>query len=207
MKYVCLTGNLGSGKSSLAKILSKHFNWNIIYESVLDNPYLSLYYDDMPKWAFHLQTYFLSSRAEHHLAAYLDDKVTILDRSIYEDAFVFVPFLYEKNILSLNEFKNYNKLYNLVITNITEPDFFINLKCDAHVLQKRVKERGQVFDKDLSLTYLKKLNTYYDKFIYGFEKQNEITFDTSVIDFVRSEEDKAYIIGQIERKLYVERSF
>ncbi len=207
IKYICLTGNLGCGKSTLAKIISDYFNWNIIYESVLDNPYLPLYYNDMHNWAFHLQIYFLSSRAEQHLVAYLDNNITVMDRSIYEDAFVFVPFLYGENVLNTKEVETYNKMYNLVVTNIPEPDLFINLKCDANVLKKRVEKRGQEFDKDLSLTYLKKLNSYYEEFIYSFNKGNEITINTTTLDLVNNKKDVLNVMNQIENQLNVKRIF
>jgi deoxyadenosine/deoxycytidine kinase len=200
-KLVIIGGNLGVGKTTLANKLGQHLDWHVGYESVSDNPYLVDFYNDMQKWSYHLQVYFLGHRAEQHLISYNNHKHSILDRSIYEDGYIFATYLYHSGRISERDYNSYMALFRYVISTLPTPHLLIYVKASIVTILKRIKHRAQQFDKGLSSEYLQMINNYYEKWINNFALCPIITIDSEEYDLLNNENDLLSIIQQIKFKL------
>ncbi len=166
LKHIAIAGNIGVGKTSLAKILSKNYNWKLELESVKNNPYLSDFYKDMDKWSFHLQIYFLNNRFEQNQKILNSKKPVIQDRTIYEDEVIFTKNLYESGYLKKREYDNYLKLFNSIIKYVKPPDLIIYLRNkNIGKLVNNIEKRDRVFEKSIQIQYLKNLHLSYEKWI------------------------------------------
>jgi len=200
-KYIAVAGNIGAGKSSLTGLLSKHFNWEAFYESVDDNPYLADFYDDMLRWSFNLQIYFLSSRF-HHQKEMLEQEVSLIqDRTIYEDVEIFAKNLHEMNLMSDRDFNNYEALFHEMSHYLRPPDLLIYLRAQVPTLVRQIQQRGRDYENTIRIDYLERLNRLYEDWIdrYPFEK---LIIDTDDLDFVNNPEDLGKIIELIEQRLF-----
>ena len=200
-KYIAVAGNIGAGKSSLTGLLSKHFNWEAFYESVDDNPYLADFYEDMLRWSFNLQIYFLSSRFRHQKEMLGREVSLIQDRTIYEDVEIFAKNLHEMNLMSDRDFENYEALFREMSHYLRPPDLLIYLRAQVPTLVKQIQQRGRDYENTIRIDYLERLNRLYEDWIdrYPFEK---LIIDTDDLDFVNDPEDLGKVIELIEQRLY-----
>ncbi|MCG8373696.1 MAG: deoxynucleoside kinase [Balneolales bacterium] len=199
--FIAIAGNIGAGKSSLTGLLSKHFKWEAFYESVDDNPYLADFYEDMLRWSFNLQIYFLSSRFRHHKEMTSKDVNLIQDRTIYEDVEIFAKNLHEMNLMSDRDFENYEALFAEMVSYLRPPDLLIYLRAQVPTLVKQIQQRGREYETTIRIDYLERLNRLYEDWIdrYPHEK---LIIDTDDLDFVNDPEDLGRILSLIEQRLY-----
>jgi len=153
-KLVLVAGNIGTGKTSLTERLGDRLGWRTAYESVIDNPYLGDFYQDMDAWSFHLQVYFLGHRAQQHMELVSDNRSAIADRSIYEDVKIFARALYQQGSLSERDYRSYQRVFQMIADHLPEPDLLIYLVAPPDILQKRIEERGRKIESGISLEYL-----------------------------------------------------
>lgn len=200
-KYIAVAGNIGAGKSSLTGLLAKHYNWQAFYESVDDNPYLADFYEDMLRWSFNLQIYFLSSRFRHQKEM-LDEKVSLIqDRTIYEDVEIFAKNLHEMNLMSDRDFQNYEALFHEMSFYLRPPDLLIYLRAQVPTLVKQIQQRGRDYENTIRIDYLERLNKLYEDWIdrYSHEK---LIIDTDDLDFVNDPADLGKVIELIDQRLH-----
>lgn len=200
-KYVAVAGNIGAGKSSLTGLLAKHFNWEAFYESVDDNPYLADFYEDMRRWSFNLQIYFLSSRFRHQKEM-LDDEVNLIqDRTIYEDVEIFAKNLHQMNLMSDRDFANYEALFHEMSFYLRPPDLLVYLRAQVPTLVRQIQQRGRDYENTIRIEYLERLNKLYEDWIdrYPHEK---LIIDTDDLDFVNDQEDLGKVIDLIDQRMY-----
>ncbi|MCP9292889.1 MULTISPECIES: deoxynucleoside kinase [Gracilimonas] len=200
-KYVAVAGNIGAGKSSLTGLLAKHFNWEAFYESVDDNPYLQDFYEDMRRWSFNLQIYFLSSRFRHQKEMLNDDVNLIQDRTIYEDVEIFAKNLHNMNLMSDRDFANYEALFNEMSYYLRPPDLLIYLRAQVPTLVKQIQQRGRDYENTIRIEYLERLNNLYEDWI-GRYPHEKLIIDTDDLDFVNNEEDLGKVIDLIDQRMF-----
>ena len=200
-KYVAIAGNIGAGKSSLTKLLAKHFEWDAFYESVEENPYLSDFYDDMKRWSFNLQIYFLSSRFRKQKRMLEKSNTFIQDRTIYEDVEIFAKNLYQMGLMSERDYKNYRALYQEMSRYLTEPKLLIYLRAQVPTLVRQIQSRGRDYENTIRIEYLESLNALYEDWIEQYPHQ-KLIIDTDDLDFVNNDEDLGSVISLIEQRLF-----
>ena len=202
IKHIVLSGNIGVGKTTLAEIISKKFNWELQLEEVKDNPYLDDFYKSMKDWSFHLQIFFLNSRFNQIQKISESNNVVIQDRSIYEDFEVFTKTLHDSGVLMDREFNNYKRLYNTILKYIEVPDLLIylrNLNIDKII--SNIEKRNRKFEKAIDKDYLKRLNLYYENWISKHPKDKVLTIDLSENDFIEDPKFLKKIYSMIEKKI------
>jgi len=200
--HIAIAGNIGSGKTTLTKLLSKNFGWEAHYEDVDTNPYLNSFYEDMQRWSFNLQVYFLNSRFRQVIDIRNSGKTVIQDRTIYEDAYIFAPNLHEMNLMTLRDFENYSSLFELMSTFIKPPDLLIYLKASVPTLVKQIQKRGRKYEESIRLDYLKSLNGKYEKWISKYNLGKKLIINVDDIDFSDNPEDLGIIIDKIQAELH-----
>ncbi len=199
--YIAVAGNIGAGKSSLTGLLAKHYGWEAFYESVDDNPYLADFYQDMRRWSFNLQIYFLSSRFRHQKEM-LKQKVNLIqDRTIYEDVEIFAKNLYEMALMSDRDYKNYEALFREMSHYLQPPDLLIYLRAQVPTLVRQIQARGRDYENTIRIDYLERLNRYYEEWIENYP-HDKLIIDTDDLDFVNSEEDLGKIIELLDQRLF-----
>lgn len=200
-KFVAVAGNIGAGKSSLTKLLSNHFGWQPFFESVDDNPYLADFYDDMRRWSFNLQIYFLSSRFRHQKDMLEAGGSIIQDRTIYEDVEIFAKNLHEMGLMSDRDFNNYEALFREMTHFLQPPDLLIYLRAQVPTLVRQIQQRGRDYENTIRIEYLERLNRLYEEWIdrYPYEK---LIIDTDDLDFVNNQEDLGRVIELIEQRMF-----
>ncbi len=197
--HIAISGNIGAGKTTLARLLSEHYGWETQYEAVEGNPYLPPFYSDMEKWAFHLQIYFLNSRFQQALLIQGQTEKTIIqDRSIYEDAFIFAQNLYDSKILNETDFATYKGLFDTITQTIHPPDLMIYLKADLSKLQKQIKIRNRDYEQSIDPAYLLQLNDLYTSFTAKYTYGRIIEIDVTNMNFLENKSDFQYIINLLE---------
>jgi deoxyadenosine/deoxycytidine kinase len=200
--HIAIAGNIGAGKTTLASKLAQHFSWDVHLESVDDNPYLKDFYEDMPRWAFHLQVFFLNSRYNQTRAIEKRTRGVIQDRTIYEDAHIFAKNLRSSDMLSERDYENYFRLYESMITMVQPPDLLIYLKADLPKLIHQIQKRNRDYESGIRLDYLKKLNEHYDEWIANYKHGKLLVIDVNNLDFVERPEDLGLIINKINIELF-----
>ena len=195
-------GNIGAGKTTLTEMLSKHYRWIPQFEDVDHNPYLMDFYDDMTRWSFNLQVYFLHGRLNQILEIQRGTETIIQDRTIYEDANIFAPNLHEMGLMSKRDFDNYYGFFSTIKTMIQPPDLLIYLKASVPTLVSQIQKRGREYEENIRLDYLKKLNEYYNKWIDGYKEGPLLIIDCDKNKFGESEEDLGEIISKVDGMLY-----
>jgi deoxyadenosine/deoxycytidine kinase len=201
LKHIAISGNIGSGKTTLAEKLSKHYGWTPLYESVEHNPYLRDFYQDMTRWAFHLQIYFLNSRFRQINEIRANSKTTIQDRTIYEDAYIFAKNLHKSAHISDRDYQSYLDIFNSMIEFVQPPDLLIYLKADIPKLVRQIQLRGREFENAMRLDYLKNLNEHYEDWIDGYTKGKLLVIDVNELDFVKHVDDFAFIVSKVDYEL------
>jgi len=199
--YIAIAGNIGAGKSSLTELLSNHFNWEAFYESVEDNPYLADFYEDMKRWSFNLQIYFLSSRFRKQKKMLEKHNTFVQDRTIYEDVEIFAKNLYQMGLMSERDHDNYRALYTEMSSYLAPPKLLIYLRARVPTLVKQIQNRGRQYENTIRIDYLESLNVLYEKWIdkYPHEK---LIIDTDDLDFVNDEDDLGSVINLVEQRLF-----
>lgn len=199
--FVAVAGNIGSGKSSLTKLLSEHFGWKAYYESVDDNPYLDDFYKDMKRWSFNLQIYFLSKRFKDHMEIVNSSYSIIQDRSIYEDAEIFARNLYEMGNMDERDYRNYVELFNIMTSFLKPPDLIIYLRANVDTLVKQIKLRGRSFEQNIPREYLERLNEHYEDWIERYNLGRLLILETDEIDFVNDKNDFQKVVDVVSEEL------
>ena len=199
--HIAVAGNIGSGKTTLTKMLAAHYGWTPKFESVDYNPYLADYYEDMERWSFNLQIYFLNKRFKDVVDISKTDEIIIQDRTIYEDARIFAPNLHAMGLMSSRDFENYTDLFDLMMSMVNPPDLLIYLKSSIPNLVAQIQKRGREYEKGIRIDYLTGLNERYDEWIAGY-KGNLLVIDADNIKFANRPEDFEKITDMIDAKLF-----
>ena len=200
--HIAVAGNIGSGKTTLSGLLSKHYGWDAHYEDVDDNPYLNDFYDDMQRWSFNLQVYFLNSRLNQILNIRKSGKTVIQDRTIYEDAYIFAPNLHSMGLMSTRDFENYFTLFNLMTSLIEPPDLLIYLRATVPTLVNQIQKRGREYENTIRVDYLKILNERYEAWISSYNLGNLLIVDVDNLNFTEVKEDLSSIISKIDAQIH-----
>lgn len=201
-KHIAIAGNIGAGKTTLTEMLSKHYKWIPQFEDVDHNPYLNDFYEDMPRWSFSLQIYFLNTRLNQVLEIQRGTETVIQDRTIFEDAHIFAPNLYEMGLMSKRDFENYFSFFSTLKTMVSPPDLLIYLKASVPTLVAQIQKRGREYEENIRLDYLKRLNEYYNKWIDTYKDGNLLIIDCDTNKFAENEEQFGEIIRKIDSQLY-----
>ncbi len=200
-RLILVAGNIGTGKTSITEKLGERLGWETGYESVADNPYLPDFYASMADWSFHLQIFYLGHRAEQHIKAYQSNASSILDRSIYEDYYIFTRALRQMNNMSERDYKAYQRLFNLVIKDLPTPDLMIYLSAPVEVLMQRIHNRGREIESGISADYLALLESFYDDWLEDFDLCPVLTIRSNDFNFVDDDDDLDEVIRRINKAL------
>lgn len=200
--HIAIAGNIGSGKTTLTSLLSKHYGWDAHYEDTEENPYLNDFYEDMQRWSFNLQIYFLQNRFNKIMEYHKGDKKFIQDRTIYEDAYIFAPNLNSMNLLTKRDFDNYMELFNLVNSLIKAPDLLIYLRASVSTLVNQIEKRGREYEASIRIDYLKRLNERYEAWISGYNSGKILIIDVDHNNFSEDKEDLGKIIQKIDAEIH-----
>ena len=203
--HIVIAGNIGSGKTTLTRMLAHHYGWEPRMESVVNNPYLSDYYQDMKRWALNLEVFFLKERFRDILAIEQSKKTIIQDRSIFEGVYIFAANNHDMGNMSDRDFATYMGLFQSMMMVINQPDLLIYLRATVDHLVDNVHKRGRGYEQNMRLDYLSNLNERYDKFVNSY-KGTKLVIDVNNIDFVRSRQDFADIVDKINDKLGIRPS-
>jgi deoxyadenosine/deoxycytidine kinase len=198
MKHIAIAGNIGAGKTSLTELLAKHYKWKAHYEDVEENPYLSDFYDDMTRWSFNLQIYFLNSRIQQLIKIQEGKDTVIQDRTIYEDAFIFAPNLHAMNLMSTRDFDNYQSLFKTISSKVSPPDLLIYLQASIPTLVNNIQNRARDYEENIRIDYLKKLNAYYESWIETYKNGRLLVINVDDIDFLNNKKDLGAILEKID---------
>ena len=199
--HVAIAGNIGAGKTTLTQLLAKHYKWEAQLEDVVDNPYLDDFYNQMERWSFNLQVYFLNSRFRQVLKIRESGKNIIQDRTIYEDANIFAPNLHAMGLMTNRDFENYSSLFGLMESLVQSPDLIIYLRSSIPNLVSQIHKRGRDYENSISIDYLSRLNERYEAWIHGYTKGRLLIIDVDDLDFVEKEEDLGFIINKIDAEI------
>jgi deoxyadenosine/deoxycytidine kinase len=200
--HIAIAGNIGSGKTTLAGLLSKHYGWEAHYEDVDDNPYLNDFYDDMQRWSFNLQIFFLNSRFSQIIEIKNMDKTVIQDRTIYEDAYIFAPNLHAMGLMSTRDFENYFSLFNLMSSLIEPPDLLLYLRASVPTLVNQIQKRGREYENSIRIDYLKRLNERYEAWIESYKLGKLLIIEADAYDFPDNTDHLRQIIDKIDAELH-----
>ncbi|MCB0795375.1 MAG: deoxynucleoside kinase [Flavobacteriales bacterium] len=200
--HIAIAGNIGSGKTTLTRLLSKHYGWDQLQEAVDNNPYLFDFYKDMQRWSFNLQIFFLNSRFEQLLDIRRNDSDVIQDRTIYEDAFIFAPNLHAMGLMTTRDFENYFRLFQNMDNAIRPPDLLIYLRATVPNLVKQIAERGREYETGISIDYLSRLNERYEAWISTYDKGKLLIIDVDDNAFHQSAEDLGRIVNAIDAEIH-----
>lgn len=199
--FVAIAGNIGVGKTTLTHVLTERFGWTGYLEKVVDNPYLPDFYQDMPRWAFQSQIFFLKERLKDHLQIQASKKSCVQDRTIYEDAEIFARNLFERQLMLPRDYQCYHDLYQSIVAMLTPPDLFVYLRASIWTLTSRIDQRGRDFEKSIDREYLQQLNIAYDRWAKRAAKKYAIlVIDTDNYDMHRDRDWLESIIEEIAKK-------
>lgn len=201
-KHIAIAGNIGAGKTTLTQMLCKHYKWIPQFEDVDNNPYLNNFYEDMPRWSFNLQIYFLNSRLRQLLEIKEGTETVIQDRTIYEDAHIFAPNLHDMGLMSSRDYENYFTFFETLKRMVSPPDLLIYLRASVPTLVAQIQKRGRDYEDNIRLDYLKKLNEYYSKWIDDYREGPMLVIDVDVNKFAENEENFGEIIRKIDAQIY-----
>ncbi len=201
-KHIAVAGNIGAGKTTLTEALSKHYKWIPQFEDVANNPYLNDFYDDMPRWSFNLQVYFLNSRLNQLLEIQNGTETIIQDRTIYEDANIFAPNLHDMGLMSKRDYDNYYQFFQTLQSMVKPPDLLIYLQASVPTLVGQIQKRGREYEENIRLDYLKKLNEYYKKWTESYKEGPILIINVDKNNFAEKEEDLGEIINKIDALLF-----
>jgi deoxyadenosine/deoxycytidine kinase len=201
-KHIAIAGNIGAGKTTLTEMLSKHYKWIPQFENADENPYLFDFYEDMPRWSFNLQIYFLNNRLNQLLEIHHGTETVIQDRTIYEDAHIFAPNLHEMGLMSKRDFDNYFGFFQTLKTMVQPPDLLVYLQASVPTLVGQIQKRGRDYEENIRLDYLKRLNEFYNKWIEHYKEGPLLIINVDKNKFAENEEHMGEIIQKIDSQLY-----
>jgi deoxyadenosine/deoxycytidine kinase len=201
-KHIAIAGNIGAGKTTLTELLSKHYRWIPHFEDVDHNPYLMDFYEDMPRWSFNLQIYFLNSRLRQLVEIQQGTETIIQDRTIYEDANIFAPNLHEMGLMSKRDFENYYEFFQTLKSLVRPPDLLIYLQASVPTLVGQIQKRGREYEENIRLDYLKRLNDFYQKWIGEYKEGRLLIIDVDKLKFGEREEDLGEVIRRVDAELH-----
>ena len=199
--HIAIAGNIGAGKTTLTQLLAKHFKWEAQLEDVVDNPYLDDFYNQMERWSFNLQVYFLNSRFRQVMQIRKSGKNIIQDRTIYEDANIFAPNLHAMGLMNNRDFDNYTSLFSLMESTVQAPDLLIYLRSSIPNLVNQIHKRGRDYENSISIDYLSRLNERYEAWIHGYNKGRLLVVNVDDLDFVEKAEDLGNVIAKIDAEI------
>ncbi len=200
--HIAVAGNIGSGKTTLTGLIARHYGWEAQFEDVDDNPYLNDFYEDMQRWSFNLQIYFLNSRFSQIVQIRQSNKTVIQDRTIYEDAYIFAPNLHSMGLMSTRDFENYFALFNLMSSLIEPPDLLIYLRASIPTLVNQINNRGRKYENNIRLDYLRRLNERYEAWIETYNLGRLLIIDADNYNFPDSTEDLSKVIDKINAEFH-----
>lgn len=200
--HIAISGNIGSGKTTLTGLLAKHFQWEPHYEAVDSNPYLHSFYEDMQRWSFNLQIYFLNNRFRQIVSIRKSGKTVVQDRTIYEDANIFAPNLHSMNLMSTRDFENYLSLFELISSFIQPPDLLIYLRASVPTLVQQIQKRGREYESAIRLDYLKNLNERYEEWIGGYTRGKLLIVDVDTNKFSEHPDHLGTVIERVNAELH-----
>jgi len=200
--HVAIAGNIGSGKTTLAGLLAKHYGWEVHYEEVDENPYLTDFYNDMKRWAFNLQVCFLRNRFSRILKIQGENQSVVQDRTIYEDAVIFAANLYDMGLLSPRDYENYRGLFDLMSGLIAPPDLLIYLRASVPTLVRQIEMRGRPYESGIRLDYLRRLNERYEGWIRAYQESNLLIIDVDKYDFIKEKSNLSTVIDKVDSKIH-----
>jgi len=200
-RLIVVAGNIGAGKTSLTERLGERLDWQTAFESVADNPYLADFYKDMRSWSFHLQIFFLGHRAEQYLEMARLPQSAILDRSIYEDAYIFARALYHLGNLNERDYYSYRRAFELIVSSLPPPDLLIYLKAPVSILVERIRRRGRDIESGVTHEYLSLLDSFYDDWLETFDLCPVLTIRSDDLDFVHHSRHMDIVVQRIQEKL------
>lgn len=201
VKHVAIAGNIGAGKTTLTGLLAKHFNWEPHYEDVENNPYLYDFYENMPRWSFNLQIYFLNTRFGQIINILKGDKTIVQDRTIYEDAQIFAPNLHAMGLMTKRDFENYTALFKTINSLIKPPDLIIYLRGSIGALVSNIQRRGREYEDNLRLDYLRRLNEYYENWSSGYKDGKILVIDVDKYNFADNPEHLGEVVNKVRAEL------
>jgi deoxyadenosine/deoxycytidine kinase len=199
--HIAVAGNIGSGKTTLTKLLAKHYGWETHFEDVEQNPYLNDFYEDMQRWSFNLQIYYLNSRFTQIQEIQSTKQAVIQDRTIYEDAYIFAPNLHSMGLMTTRDFENYFSLFNLMDSFVSAPDLLIYLRASVPTLVNQIQQRGREYEESIRLDYLKRLNERYEAWISTYDNGKLLIIDIDNNRFPENQEDLGKIIQAIDAEI------
>ena len=202
LKHIAIAGNIGAGKTTLSEMLSKHYGWEVQYEDTTTNPYLGDFYEDMQRWSFNLQIYFLNSRFKGVVEIAKSSLNVIQDRTIYEDARIFAPNLHSMGLMSSRDYENYTSLFNLMLSLVKPPDLLIYLKSSVPNLVNQIQKRGRDYEASIRLDYLQGLNELYDKWMDTYNDSKKLIINVDEIKFEDNPKDLSFIIDAIDSQIH-----
>tara|TARA_B100001109_G_scaffold253845_1_gene252308 strand:- start:11254 stop:11868 length:615 start_codon:yes stop_codon:yes gene_type:complete len=200
--HIAIAGNIGSGKTTLTSLLAKHYKWEAHYEDADENPYLNDFYNDMQRWSFNLQVYFLNNRFSQIQEFRNTGKNVIQDRTIYEDAYIFAPNLHAMGLMTTRDFESYFSLFKLMESFIQPPDLLIYLRASIPVLVDQISARGREYEESIRLDYLKRLNERYEAWISTYEEGKLLIIDVDDTNFIGNGEDLGKVISKIDAEIH-----
>ncbi|MFN8257479.1 MAG: deoxynucleoside kinase [Bacteroidales bacterium] len=200
--HIAIAGNIGSGKTTLTTLLANHYKWEAHYEDVDDNPYLNDFYEDMQRWSFNLQVYFLNSRFNQVLSIRQSGKTVIQDRTIYEDAHIFAPNLHAMGLMTSRDFENYFSLFSLMTKLIQPPNLLIYLRASVPTLVNQIQKRGREYENTIRLDYLMRLNERYEAWINTYDLGKLLIIDVNNLNFQDNPKDLSQIIDRIDAEIH-----
>ncbi|WP_242082656.1 deoxynucleoside kinase [Aestuariivivens sediminis] len=200
--HIAIAGNIGAGKTTLTKLLAKHYKWEPQLEDVVDNPYLDDFYNQMERWSFNLQVYFLNSRFRQVLQIRQSGKNIIQDRTIYEDAHIFAPNLHAMGLMTNRDYENYRALFDLMESLVQGPDVLIYLRSSIPNLVSQIHKRGRDYENSISIDYLSRLNERYEAWVHDYTKGKLLIIDVDKLNFVDSPEDLGQVINRIDAEIH-----
>lgn len=201
LKHIAVAGNIGAGKTTLTTMLAKHFKWTPHYEDVDHNPYLADFYKDMHRWSFNLQIYFLNNRIRQQIDIRKGKATVIQDRTLYEDACIFAPNLYEMGLMTQRDFDNYISLFETLRSLTNPPDLLIYLKASIPALVDQIQKRGREYEENIRLDYLKRLNNQYEKWITSYNDGSLMIIEIDNCNFAEKKEDFAEVVRRIDAQI------
>ncbi|MBL4586506.1 MAG: deoxynucleoside kinase [Flavobacteriales bacterium] len=200
-KHIAIAGNIGAGKTTLTRLLAKHYRWEAQYEAADDNPYLNDFYEDMQRWSFNLQVFFLNSRFRQVMDIKNGKKTVVQDRTIFEDAYIFAPNLHAMGLMTSRDFENYQSLFELMNEFVGPPDVMIYLRASIPTLVSQIQSRGRAYEETIRLDYLKRLNERYEAWFSEYDKGKLLIVEVDDNNFKEDKEDFGKIITMIDAEI------